>query len=413
MQWNTLSDAWAALLELPTWQGVLVVAGCSLLLAKVIEVGGDAAIRRVTRRIPGDVDKVVFRTLHPPLYITVAAVGMVAGFTLYDVFPAWTTRLENGLLTLLTLLWMYSLTRMGRRASETATEDERFDNQVVPIFQNVWTVLILGGGIFLVLSYWNVDVTPLLASAGIIGIVVGFAARDTIANFFGSIALYADRTYTVGDFLVLESGERGRVEDISIRSTEIRTRDDTVVTVPNSQLNTATLVNESAPEREQRVRVSVGVGYDSDLDHVEEVLLDVANDVDMVVAEPPPRVRVRQFGGSSIELDLLCWIPGPTLRGRVRHHLLKRIHATFRAEGIEIPFPQRVVSMPDSDAGRASDTPRHGDGSRRGEGRRGGDAPRRDDGSSTPREDPEPTPGQSGGDGDTPVDDRWADTSES
>ena len=394
MQWNALADAWAALLGLPTWQGVLVVVGCSLLLAKAIEVGGDAAIRRVTRRIPGDVDRVIFRTLHPPLYITVAAVGTVAALTLYDVFPAWNTRLENGLLTLLTLLWMYSLTRMGRRASETATEDDRFDNQVVPIFQNVWTAVVLGAGIFLVLSYWNVDVTPLLASAGIAGIVVGFAARDTIANFFGSIALYADRTYTVGDFVVLDSGERGRVEDISIRSTDIRTRDDTVVTVPNSQLNTATLVNESEPQRERRLRVSVGVGYDSDLEYVEEVLLDVATEEELVVEDPPPRVRVREFGGSAIDLDLLCWIPGPMLRGRARHHLLKRIHAAFRTEGIEIPFPQRVVSMPGDTDGR------NGDGSR--------DA----DGQLIPGEPREPGPDRTADDPDA-ADDRWADSRDS
>jgi MscS family membrane protein len=263
---------------LPTWQGLLVVVGCSLLLAVLIQFGGDALIRRLTRRISSDVDAVIFRSVHPPLYVTVVLVGAFVAVKLLEVATDWTDLLRAGLLTLLVLMWMNALIRMGRRVSNEATEDERFDNQVVPIFQNVWTAVVLGGGIYLVLTVWNIDVTPLLASAGVLGIVLGLAARDTIANFFGSLALYADRTYAIGDFVLLDSGERGRVEDVSIRSTDIRTRSDTIITVPNSQLNTATIINESTPERERRLRVSLGVAYGSDLEYVEDVLLDVARD---------------------------------------------------------------------------------------------------------------------------------------
>lgn len=187
--------------------------------------------------------------------------------------------------------------------------------------------------------------TPLLASAGIIGIVVGFAARDTIANFFGSIALYADGTYSVGDFIVLDSGERGRVEDISIRSTVIRTRDDILVTVPNSVLNESTIINESVPRTHRRVRIPVSVAYNSDLAEVEEVLLDVAADEPLVRERPTPRVRFREFGDSGIDVQLLCWIPAPVHRGRATHELVKDVHAAFREADIEIPFPRRELSF--------------------------------------------------------------------
>lgn len=343
------TEVWEVLQALPTWQGFLLVVGCSLVLAVLVQVGGDALIRRLTRTIPGDVDKVIFRSIHPPLYVTVVLAGVFVAVRLLEVATDWTGLLESGLLTLLTLMWMYALVGMGRRVSNEATEDDRFDNQVVPIFQNVWTAVVLGGGVYLVLTYWNVDVTPLLASAGVLGIVLGLAARDTIANFFGSIALYADRTYAIGDFVVLESGERGRVEDISIRSTDIRTRDDTVVTVPNSQLNTATIVNESTPERERRLRVSLGVAYGSDLDYVEEVLLDVAREERFVIDEPRPRVRYRGFGDSAVELDVLCWIPSPRMRERVKHRLVKATHDQFETENIEVPFPQRDVTVTDGD----------------------------------------------------------------
>jgi small-conductance mechanosensitive channel len=227
------------------------------------------------------------------------------------------------------------------------------DQSVVPIFQNVWSFVVLSVAGFLLLTYWNIDVTPLLASAGILGIVIGLAARDTIANFFGSIALYFDGTYRVGDYIVLESGERGRVEDVSIRSTVIRTRDDILVTIPNSRLNSATVVNESAPDRERRIRIPVGVAYGSDLDHVEETLLGVAAAESLVLDRPTPRVRVRGFGDSAVDVELLCWIRDPVLRGRATHLLNKGVYAAFVETGIEIPFPQRDVHVVDGSVGVA------------------------------------------------------------
>ncbi len=127
-----------------------------------------------------------------------------------------------------------------------------------------------------------------MASAGIMGIIVGLAARDTLANFFGSLSLYLDGTYAVGDFVVLESGERGRVEDISVRSTVIRTRDDILVTVPNSELNSAAIVNESTPRR------SAGFGSRSASPTVPTstrrgILPELAEAADLVQDRPNPR----------------------------------------------------------------------------------------------------------------------------
>jgi len=110
-------------------------------------------------------------------------------------------------------------------------------------------------------------------------------------------------------------------------------------------LNTATITNESEPQRERRVRIPVGVAYGTDLDHVEAVLLGVADDERLVLDDPSPRVRVRGFGDSAVDVELLCWVNEAVLRGRVSHRLFKAVYAAFTDEGIEIPFPQRVVTM--------------------------------------------------------------------
>ncbi|ELZ29676.1 mechanosensitive ion channel MscS [Halosimplex carlsbadense 2-9-1] len=351
MQTRLATDLWVDLQALPRWQSVVLVVGASLLAARLIQVGGDAAIRRLTRTIPGDVDRVVLRSVHPALYASVLAAGGYLGTRLLTTDPAWIEPATATAQTVVTVVWAVQLARMGRGVSQELTSDDQLGNRMAPIFQNVWSALLLGASAFLVLTYWSIDVTPLLASAGVMGIVIGLAARDTIANLFGSIALYTDGTYAVGDFVVLESGERGRVEDISIRSTVLRTRDDLLVTVPNSVLNTATIINESSPERERRVRVAVGVAYGSDIDHVEDTLLDVAAAESVVLDDPEPRVRMRGFGDSALDVELLCWIPAPVLRGRATHRLNKGVYRAFVEEGIEIPFPQRVVTMDGANGG--------------------------------------------------------------
>jgi small-conductance mechanosensitive channel len=334
-----------ALAALPPWQGFAVLVVTGLALAAAVNVLGDRYLRRVTDRIDGEVDDIVLRTVHTGLYLTLSVGGLYAGTQIYEVSPDVAVPLEAGTLSLIIVVWMVLLIRAGRRVSGKITDSRYIDRQVVPILQNVWSAVISGVGVFLLLVLWDIDVTPLLASAGVIGIIVGLAARDTLANFFGSLSLYLDGTYKVGDFVVLETGERGRVEDISVRSTVIRTRDDILVTVPNATLNSAAIVNESTPRRKRRIRVPIGVAYGTDIDHVQEILMDIAENEDLVIERPKPRVRFREFGDSSLNFELLCWVSNPALTARATHKLNSEIYHRFQAEDVEIPFPQRDVSV--------------------------------------------------------------------
>jgi len=352
--------AWLA--GLPSWQGfgLLVVTG--VVLAVAVRELGDRYLKRLTSRIDGDVDEIVLGGVHTALYITLAVAGAYAGTQVYDISPGIAVPLESGTLSIVIVVWMVTLLRVGRRASAVVTDSRYIDRQIVPILQNVWSALVAAVGVFLLLVLWNIDVTPLLASAGVAGIIVGLAARDTLANFFGSLSLYLDGTYAVGDYVVLETGERGRVEDISVRSTVIRTRDDILVTVPNSKLSNASIINESTPKTKRRIRVPIGVAYGTDIDELEGMLLDVAEEVGIVLERPKPRVRFREFGGSALKFELLCWVNNPAQRARATHHLNSAIYKQFQREGIEIPFPQRDVSMSVTDVpgelfGQPSDPP--------------------------------------------------------
>jgi small-conductance mechanosensitive channel len=216
--------------------------------------------------------------------------------------------------------------------------------RTLPLFDILIKIAVVGGALYFALLAWNINVTGWLASAGIVGIAVGFAAKDTLANLFAGIFILADAPYKLGDFIVLDNGERGRVTDIGIRSTRILTRDDIEVTVPNAVIANAKIINETGgPHEKERIRVNVFASYECDVDHVRQVLLDCAQEVEHVCREPAPRVRFREFGDSGLRFELLSWIDEPVLRGRVLDQLNTTVFKRFREAGIEIPYAKHDV----------------------------------------------------------------------
>jgi len=134
------------------------------------------------------------------------------------------------------------------------------------------------------------------------------------------------------------------VLNIGLRSTRLLTRDDIEITVPNAIMGKAKIINEAGgPSTEHRIRIPVSVAYGSDIDVVRRVLVEVAEQEDRIAKSPEPRVRFRAFGDSGLEIELLCWIPEPSIRGQAIDALNTAVYKRFAAEGIEIPYPKRDV----------------------------------------------------------------------
>jgi len=233
---------------------------------------------------------------------------------------------------------------------KTAGSNKLFQQRMVPLFDNIGKLIIFLACAYFLFKSWGWDVTGWLASAGVIGIVVGLAAKDTLANFFSGIFIMADAPYKEHDYIILDSGERGYVTSIGLRSTRIMTRDDIEITIPNSVIANSKIVNESGgPYEKERVRLNVGVAYGSDIDQVRKILLDISNSHEDVSDNPNPRVRLRQFGDSSLMFQLLFWIDKPEMRGRVSDAIHSKIYKEFNQKDIEIPFPQRTVHIKKND----------------------------------------------------------------
>ncbi len=160
---------------------------------------------------------------------------------------------------------------------------------------------------------------------------------------------------------------------VGVRSTTLQTRDEVLVTVPNSVLNSAKVINQSAPGRRRRIRVPIGIAYGTDLDEFEAVVLDVATGESLVLDSPRPRMRLRAFGDSALEYELLCWVASPTRSAKATHRLNRGIYDALREAAIEIPFPQRDVTVREPGTAGAA---RSADGSPSGRATLGGDSNR-------------------------------------
>jgi small-conductance mechanosensitive channel len=215
------------------------------------------------------------------------------------------------------------------------------------IFVNLTRVAVWAIGLLIVLNAFEVSITPLLTALGVGGLAVALGMQDTLSNLFAGLSVIASKQIRPGDFIELDSGQLGVVEDVTWRYTTMRMVTNNRIVVPNARLAAAIVTNYQLPDRELTIPVTVGVAYSSDLDHVHAVTCEVAAEV-MAEFEPnvmdyEPTVRFREFGESSIEVAALLRVTDFTDQFALRSEFIRRLHRRYAAERIEIPFPQRVV----------------------------------------------------------------------
>jgi small-conductance mechanosensitive channel len=221
-----------------------------------------------------------------------------------------------------------------------------FGTVLKPMFRKIGLTVIFIGGVIFGLSSIGIDVTALLAGAGVAGLVIAFAAQDTLSNFFSGIHLLLDRPFRIGDIILLETGEYCRVENVGMRSTKLYSLfDHELIILPNNNVANQKIINIVKPDTRIRKTIDVGVAYGSNLDTVKKILMDVAMNHEKVVHEPgfEPVVRFTGFGDSSLNFILLVWIDDVMKQWGVLSDLRSSIDDEFKKENITIPFPQRTI----------------------------------------------------------------------
>lgn len=354
---TTLETFWAY----PYARGAVVILG-AIVVAYLIELIVYRALAALARRTQTQVDDRIIESLRKPIFLSVILIGLALASALS--VPDGTPRfVAHGFLRMLAVvIWTGTAARIGTAVLEglsaRAPRDSLFQPRTLPLLDILLKVMIISGAVYFIFLSWNIDVTAWLASAGIIGIAVGFAAKDSLAHLISGIFILADAPYKIGDWVVLDDGLRGMVRSIGMRSTRILTRDDVEVAVPNSLMGNSKIVNEAGgPYIKQRVGTKVPVARGSDVDQVDRVLLSCTENLAGRCDEPAPECRFLSFGSSGFEFAVYVWIVDPAIRDRVISDLNKRIVKRFREEGIEIPYSKHDVYMKDAPAGAAVSAP--------------------------------------------------------
>ena len=275
------------------------------------------------------------------------------------------------LLTVLIAVTAYTLTRILKRlllgANNSANRITSEHQRRVSFYISQVAVYI--SAVFGLLSLWGVQLGDLLLGAGVLGIVLGFAAQETLGSILAGFILMLSKPFAVGDWVRIGEHE-GFVTEITINNVRLRNLDGEHVVLPNEAVNNRTIINRSL-EGKLRLRIQVGIDYDADPSHAENIALDAISELDNIMNQPEPQVLPVQFDDSAIILELRFWVDSPTPQKKWRaiRNVIHNIKCVFHNEGIKIPFPQRELSGRSETGGFQIEeaTPGHSDALRRDE----------------------------------------------
>ena len=331
---------WA--LPLAVLLGVLVVG----YIIKKIAV---ALLRRWAARSDGPVSHLVIQAVNGPLTFWVLLLAIYLAARSAQLTPGARELVGRSLL----VLFVMSLTLVAARMSGDLVKHfgSRMPGgmQVTSLTQNLATGIIFTLGVTILLNLFGISITPILTALGVGGLAVALALQDTLSNLFAGFYVGLARQIRIGDYIRLNSGEEGFVVDIGWRATMVRMLANNMIIIPNGKLAQAIVTNYDLPDKKLGISLSVGVGYDSDPEEVERVLLDVARssaaDLPVLLAEPEPSARFNGFGDSALNFGLNIHVAQFTDQYLILHELRKRILKQFRAAGIDMPFPTRTLFL--------------------------------------------------------------------
>jgi len=301
-------------------------------------------------------DDIILAAIGTPLVVAIIALSAYLALTRFAVVPASLAWLITGQVmnAVFILIGAWIISSFSYRlihgygmviAAKTKTD---LDDRLVPILEIAARYLIWFIALVLILADFKVDVTPLLAGAGIGALALALAAQDILGNLFSGIIIAADKPFGVGDRVKVDEFF-GDVMSIGLRSTRIKTLDSQIVTVPNSKITSGVVVNFAMPDLKMKVRVPFSVAYGSDMEKVKTILLEIARDAAVktswVLTDPAPAVYFLEFGESSLRGQLILWTNNYDYVWDVQDWVNSRIARRFSDEKIEIPFRQVDVWM--------------------------------------------------------------------
>jgi MscS family membrane protein len=217
--------------------------------------------------------------------------------------------------------------------------------QAIPLVRKVVTIFLVCAALIVILKHFGYDVLSLLTALGLGSLAIGLAAKDTLANMISGFTLMIDRPFRIGDRIQLASGKTGDVVDIGLRSTRIKTVDNTLLIIPNSELCNSTVLNMAFPDLKSQGRISIGVAYGSDVEKVKRIMREAALEDPEVLHDPSPEAFFLSFGDSALNMLLVFWVTDYTKIFTVTDRINMLLITAFSNNDIQIPYPTRKVLL--------------------------------------------------------------------
>jgi small-conductance mechanosensitive channel len=285
-----------------------------------------------------------------PLYLCVLAGCYFSLNFALALEPTYKDTIRDLLGTLIVIAVTVMVARIVSGSVASVTGSSKGKVATTTLIANGSKLLVYLVGLIIIMQNLDIQITPIVTALGLGGLAVALALEDTLNNLFCGVQIVVSRFVRVGDYVKLETGHEGYITDIKARNTTIRSFPDrNRIIVPNSKMASSIVINYSLPERNLWVIITAGVAYDSDLEKVEKVTLEVAREVVEAVegglSEQEPVFLYDEFADSSINFTLRVFVNRFRDQFKIKHEFIKRLHKRYEKENIEIPFPIRTIHM--------------------------------------------------------------------
>ena len=339
------------------WGVFLLTVLIWLIISLIVVFLLSPVIKSFTKKTKTEIDDIILRIIRTPVLILIFFYGVVNSLEIIEEHLH--SLLIDALFTLYSVvaviiifyvaykLFKDILVYYSRQiAAKTAT---KVDDVLVPIIEKVGIMVLGLVALGYILGYLNIDLTIFVAGGVVVSMVIAFAAQETLSNFFSGIFILTDRPFKEKDTIILPDDDWYEVRHIGLRSTRLfRFKDASIVTIPNNKLANEKIANFTNPADQGRVMMTFNVGYGSDVAKVKEIIREVINRNPGIITDNDdlkPIVRFNAMSESSIDFFILIWVRDRDERFNIQDYLNTEIYRKFNEEGIEIPFPQRVVYL--------------------------------------------------------------------
>jgi MscS family membrane protein len=346
-----MRDILAKILVNPYARAVFVFTGF-FIAAKITYFFLTHLVARLTRKTTTQLDDMILSRVKGPIYYLIILAGLSAALNVLPLVPVVKVNLSRVLVSIVIAISCYLAASIINLTVRTWFDQRKTilgrakGQELIIISRKILNFIIFVLLFIFILKLWQIEVTPLIASLGIAGFILGFALKDIFANIFGGVALIADKSFKIGDFIKLDTGEMGEIIDIGLRSTRIKSFEEgNEIIVPNSTLVMTKITNYGRPLVHLKMVINIGVAYGSDVGKVKEILLDCVRKLKEVLEDPPPNVYFMEMADFSLNFRIVFWIRDYRDRFNIQDRVISSAYQELQAQGIKIPFPTRTIYL--------------------------------------------------------------------